>query len=63
MAKRGHGDMKTSGHTSFMICKMCTYYNMSLEAIEEHKKQTGHNWQIVHTSTSLRLGEDHDNYD
>ena len=55
--------MKTSGHTTILICKMCTYYNMSLGAIEEHEKQTGHEWQVVHTTTSLRLGEDHDNYD
>ena len=40
--------------TTLSICKDCTYYNLTITALEQHKKQTGHNFKVVHTSTDLK---------
>ena len=39
--------------STLFICKECTYYNLTLEAIEIHETIKGHDWKIIHTNTSL----------
>jgi len=38
---------------TIVICKDCTYYNLTIAALEEHEKQTGHKWKIIHSNTTL----------
>jgi hypothetical protein len=39
--------------STLFICKECTYYNLTLEAIENHEKINRHDWKVIHTNTSL----------
>lgn len=43
---------------TILICKNCTYYNLTIEAIEEHENKTGHSWKVIHTTTNIHeLGD------
>jgi azurin len=39
--------------STIFICKDCTYYNLTLEAIETHETVSGHEWKVIHTTTDL----------
>lgn len=39
--------------STIFICKDCTYYNLTFEAIENHETVNGHEWKVIHTSTDL----------
>jgi hypothetical protein len=36
-----------------LICKDCTYYNLTIEAIEKHQDETAHSWMVIHTPTNI----------
>jgi hypothetical protein len=44
--------------TTILICKDCTYYNLTIEAIEQHQDETAHSWKVIHTTTNIHeLGD------